>query len=214
MIHDTRSHPCIVSLPQIGTLLIILLLVVAAAVNNVDVRLALGGKDKSNVGGSLRHGATVALTATSGMEAEVEARAKHVRSPLIKLDNSTDIYSEFAIFTPSGVLPASLPCLTIEFVAEVSKQESLQSATYNLPPKGTGVSVENFMGIVFLCSGRNDAVYCNSADEGPIQLGFPLTMYLGPICPKPSRRILTDATSDEYRNAADSSLTALPEVSS
>ena len=204
MIHDTWGHPCIGSTKQIGKLLIILLLAAAVAAKDVDVRFALRRTGKSNAGRSLISGIE------AEMEAEVEAQAKKVRSPLIKIGNSTDIYSEFAIFTPSGVLPASLPCLTIEFVAEVSKQESLQSATHNLPPKGSGVSVENFMGIVLLCSGRNDAVYCKTADEGPFQLGFPLTMYLGPICPKPSRRILTNATSDEYNNAAASSLAVLP----
>ena len=111
MIQDTfavRGRPCLVSLKQIGTLLIISLVIVAAVANTVDFRRDLRGKEKSGAGGSLRHGAAVALTATAGVEAEVETQARNVRSPLRKAGHSTDLDSEFAIFTHSGALPSSL----------------------------------------------------------------------------------------------------------
>ena len=212
MIHDTlavRGRLCLVSFKHIGTLLIISLLVVAAVENTVDFRRDLRGKAKNGAGRSLRHGAAVALTATAGVEAEVEAQARNVRSPLCKTFNSTDLDSEFAIFTPSGVLPSSLACLVIEYVAEVSKQESIPSTTYDLPSKGTYMSVEDAMGRELLCIARNDALQCTSFGGSRIQ--FPLEMYLGPICPKLSRRIPTAATNNKHRDAVTSStLAALP----
>ena len=211
MIQDTfavRGRPCLVSLKQIGTLLIISLVIVAAVANTVDFRRDLRGKEKSGAGGSLRHGAAVALTATAGVEAEVETQARNVRSPLRKAGHSTDLDSEFAIFTHSGALPSSLACLVIEYVAEVSKEESRPSTTYDLPPKGTYVSVEDATGRVLLCSARNDALQCTSF--GRICIQFPLEMYLGPICPKPSRRVPTAAASDEHRDTAAYTLAVLP----